>query len=81
MARLLERDFRHYFHLHTFQQHMMHVFRKYRLHFEAQKIALETRYRTLLESSVKDALDLHAENVQLKAQIAELQKNARQGLL
>jgi hypothetical protein len=50
------------------------------LHFEAQKLSQENRYRALLESSVKDALDLHAENTALKAQIAELLKNQRQGL-
>lgn len=45
------------------------IFRNYRSHFDEQKDRMETRYRELLESSVKDALKLSEENHKLRAQL------------
>jgi hypothetical protein len=45
------------------------IFRNYRSHFDEQKDRMETRYRELLENSVKDALKLSEENAKLRAQL------------
>ena len=68
-GRLIESKFKHEVAMTRYQEHMFFIFRNYRSHFDEQKDRMETRYRELLESSVKDALKLSEENHKLRAQL------------
>lgn len=65
----MESHFKRDVQLTRYQEHMFFIFRNYRSHFDEQKERMETRYRELLENSVKDALKLSEENQKLRAQL------------
>jgi hypothetical protein len=50
------------------------VFRAYRESYEEHKVALEQRFRGLLEESLEDAIYLAAVNSELKLQVQDLRQ-------
>ena len=50
------------------------MFRAYRESYEEQKVALEQRFRGLLEESVEDAIYLAAVNSELKLQVQDFKQ-------
>ena len=50
------------------------VFRAYRESYEEQKVALEQRFRGLLEESLEDAIYLAAVKSELKLQVQDLRQ-------
>ena len=53
---------------------ILQVFRAYRESYEEQKVALEQRFRGLLEESLEDAIYLAAVKSELKLQVQDLRQ-------
>lgn len=53
---------------------VLQVFKAYRESYEEQKMAMEKRFRSLLEELLEDAIYLSAANSQLKLQIQDLKQ-------